>query len=1054
MKHLLNLLLCIMFVLFDLQAQTANNQPWQDETIYQINTLPSHTLHIPAKSNDWQKEAQSRSAYYSLNGTWDFQLVGSPSDVDPDFMSIDTKVSGWKTIQVPSNWQMEGFGRPIYTNQKHPFVYDLPYVPTQNETGLYRTAFRRTQSDVSERTILHFDGVQSAFQVYVNGNYVGYHEGSMTDAEFDISDQVKVGENILAVQVMRWSDASYIEDQDFWRLSGIYRDVYLYAQPVNHLWDSKVSTHFQNNYSQATLDIQLTFDRFLPNASVLVELYDGDELVFSSEETTNDAILNCQYIVEAPKLWSAESPTLYQLKYSVLGDSEPVIYSETIGFRDVELKDGQLWVNGRAVMIKGVNRHEFDPTRGRAILVEDIEKDIQLIKQHNFNAIRTSHYPNQHAFYELCDVYGIYVMDEANVEAHYAWQYKNSSPVLLNSWKNAVVARGVNMFQRTKNHPSVIIWSLGNEAGDGPNLMAMYDTIQALDAQNRPIHYESKAIDRPLDFEGVGFFEKFRRMLAGLKWMGDFSRYDFNAAMYPSLDRLKVMAKEDTIRPILICEYAHAMGNSTGHFKEYWDLFESNKNMVGGYIWDWVDQGIEQTDESGKAYYAYGGDFGDTINDADFCLNGLVFPDRSPKPALAEVKKVQQWIKYNFNPQNNTLTLHNTYDFTNIEGYELIWDVRHNGTSILTDHITLPSVPAETKTQFHLPIEDVQFHEGRTYIHLSVQIPEATPWCNSGFTVAQEQFLLKNVTADDQFVADGALSTSDDGHAFHISGDDFKITFSKNDACLNSWTLNEVPVIAATPEVNVWRAPTSNDIGTGFNPDPRYQYHATIWEDMGLDQMKVVEADFEILENRNSQITVECTQKLQSVASTFINTTIYRVFADGTIDVDFHLEEKTLWGSANLPRFGMKFQLPKSYTTVQWLGRGPDENYADRATGSLWDKYIAPIDEMTTNYIKPQENGNRSDVDQLTISNNEGRSILFTGHAFNFSIHPYTLENLSAASHTNELKNDKNYHLYIDGAQNALGSESFMYNYVDEYILDAKTFDFSFSMKAIQSFSK
>ncbi|HOP05125.1 MAG TPA: glycoside hydrolase family 2 TIM barrel-domain containing protein [Tenuifilaceae bacterium] len=1037
------------------------SQNWQNPEIIQQNKLSAHSLLVPFE-NEPQFNALNEisSSYMLLNGNWNFLFLTNPLEAPADFFQSSYNDSGWDTISVPSNWQTKGYGTPIYINQRHPFPVNPPKVPNEgNETGLYRTKFQVPENWKDNKVILHFAGVQSAMEVYLNGKFVGYSQGSMTPAEFDITSLLEKNENLLAVKVIRWSDGSYLEDQDFWRLSGIFRDVFVYSLPSYGLWDLSVKTAFNSDYSASTISVSgEIINRFSKEKpSVLVKLADDAGNVVFEENAS--VIFGYETIsfelteeVLSPKLWSAEKPNLYQLVIKV---NDKHFYQQKVGFRDVKISDGQLWVNGQSITIKGVNRHEIDPLNGRTVSRESMERDVILMKQNNFNAVRTAHYPTHPYFLEMCDKHGLYVMDEANVESHYLWQNYNQSPVLYPQWREAIVNRGVSMVMRDRNHPSIIIWSLGNESGDGPNMQAMADTIRKLDPMNRPIHYESKALKRPLSFDGVGFFERIRRMISALQWGKSLTRYDFNAAMYPNFDRLNQMAELDEAkRPILICEYAHAMGNSTGHFKEYWDLFESNPRMIGGYIWDWADQGLTKHTADGVPYYAYGGDFGDTINDKDFCLNGLVFPDRSLKPAMAEVKKVQQYVKFNnFNEAAKTVKIRNDYSFTNLDNFILKWELTKNGIVIEKGENELPSIlPNETK-DIEIPFSKLQTEEGKRYfLNISVQLKKAESWAEESFEVAKEQFELDWFIESNQIFAvnSTALEVSESPNAWFVSGGNFRIEFSKETGTIEKWISNGDVVSLKGPSVNLWRAPTSNDIGTEFNPDPRFTYHAHIWEKYGLNNLRLSNVDTQIETDEQGNINVITKQTLRGKKSKFKCTIKHTVNSLGEVNVFLAVKVKRPWRKLNIPRIGVTIEIPKNFSQVEWLGRGPHENYRDRSYAAHWGLYQSTIQNMVTPYIKPQENGNRFDVDCVKLTNVEKSGIEVAGKSFCFSVHPYSLETLTKATHVPDLKEAENSYLYIDLAQNALGSESFFYNYVEKYILKGRKFELEFKLKPLE----
>ncbi len=1029
-------------------------QNWQDPEIIGVNKLPAHSLLVPFAKQPIYGEANESSPFLMmLNGDWSFRLITNPLETPTEFSNIDFIQNGWDKIPVPSYWQTKGYGTPIYTNQRHPFPVNPPNVPSNgNETGLYRHAFNVPEHWDNQQIIIHFAGVQSAMDLWINGKYVGYSQGSMTPAEFNITDYLNTGENLLAVRVIRWSDGSYIENQDFWRLSGIFRDVFLYAQPQNAIADVVVNTTFNSDYTESEISIrgELAFtESAIPKIRIML-LNDQGDKVFEKEANVfaKEKLLRFELAekVKNPKLWSAETPNLYQLVYTV---NDEAYYHHRIGFRDVKIANGQLWVNGQSIYIKGVNRHEHDPYNARTVSREQMVQDVILMKQHNFNAVRMAHYPSHPYFLEVCDEYGLYVLNEANVESHYLWQNMNESPVLFPEWRKAIVDRGVSMVKRDRNHPSVIIWSLGNESGDGPNMRAMADTIRSLDPANRPIHYESKALKRPLSFEGVGFFGKLARMISALKWSKALTEYDFNAAMYPTLDRLKQMAElDEKERPILICEYSHAMGNSNGHFKEYWDLFESHPRMIGGFIWDWIDQGLAKHTDNGQPYFAYGGDFGDEPNDKDFCLNGVVFPDRKPKPALAEVKKVQQYIKFsNFNPANGSLTLENAYSFINLDGFYLQWELAENGIAINGDRLDLPNVQPNKQSEVKVPLVKPEVKNGaRYFLNLSVRLKDDQNWADRGFEVAKQQIELPwEIEGEKQNeLTSNPLAIEEDESSIVISGHEFSIEFSKQTGTIAEWIANGKLIAQNGPTVNLWRAPTSNDLGTDFNPDPRFTFHANIWKKYGLDSLQVTELGIQVV-NEGPKVKVVTKQQLKGHKSKFSAIITHLVNANGEVDINLKVMVDSPNKKLNLPRVGIVMELPKGFNMVQWLGRGPHENYRDRSYAAHWGLYKKTVDEMVTPYVKSQENGNRFDVDQVIVSN-DTIGVKVDGSSFCFSIHPYTLETLTKASHTPDLELSASNYLYIDLFQNALGSENFFYNYLDEYIEKGRSFELEFTI--------
>lgn len=1055
----LSIIILISQLIISVNAQESARPNWQNPEVFEVNKLQAHAICIPfeAKDNTGKYYRENSTNYTSLNGDWKFHFSISPLLEPEGFQLKETKDENWDNLEVPSNWQLKGYGQPIYTNQIHPFEANPPIVPTDtNETGYYRKWFD-FQPKQNEKAILHFAGVQSACYVYLNGKEIGYSEGSMTPAEFDITDFVQDGKNLLAVKVIRWSDASYLEDQDFWRLSGIYRDVFIYTIPVVHLWDYQVETDLDQNYQNADLKITgfIRTGNRAANPILEIELTDkeGNQIfVGSSELVKSEGGYNFSFNknLDKPNLWNPESPELYQLSFKLMNGDQFKYYGQRIGFREVEIKDAQVHLNGVSLYFKGVNRHEFDPIRGRSVTEESMIQDIKLMKQHNFNSVRTSHYPDQERWYDLCDEYGLMVMDEANLECHYLWGHKNQSPVLYPEWKNAIVDRGVSMFERDKNHASVMLWSMGNEAGNGPNMKAMYNAIKKLDHSNRPIHYEGKAMKKPIDWhETKNIFDEIAHMLSALKWLNSFSDYDISSYMYPGLKQVERMAKKDSKRPVILCEYAHAMGNSTGHFKNYWDLFESYPNLQGGYIWDWVDQGLQQVTEDGKPYFVYGGHFGEKQHDEDFCINGVVFPDRTPKPAMQEIKKVQQFVKFNSAfPEEGRFTIENKYHFQSLKGMILDWELQESGDIIQQGTIVLDDIKPNQLKEIVLPISDYKKQAGKRYfIQANIKLADDLNWANKNHVLAWEQFEIPIELAT---VVEGANAKSielvDNKKAVIIKNEDFEVEISKASGLIDIWDYQGKSLLEKGPKNNFWRAPTSNDMGTKFNSDPRFKWHWVQWVKNGFNTLKAENIQIESKKISDSVVEINVNGILTSNKTKIKYHTTYHINGNGEIQLnnDIKANKKLNW-----PKVGTVIQLDENYTNVEWFGKGPHENYVDRATAAPFDKYEKTIDELHTPYIKPMENGNRSSVDWLKVTKEDGTGILIKGNELNFSAHRYTLENLTNAKYEIDLKDSQSVWLNIDYRQNALGSESFMFNYVKKYVLKGKKFSYSYSLKPI-----
>ncbi|MEZ4886366.1 MAG: glycoside hydrolase family 2 TIM barrel-domain containing protein [Chitinophagales bacterium] len=866
---------------------------WQNPSIIGINKLAVHSTFI-----SYQNEAaalsfnRTQSQYFQLlNGQWQFKLYENPMQVPNNF--YESNSLQWDSLEVPSNWQMKGYGMPYYVNMHHPFEVNPPYVPIDNnETGCYRRTFTIPKNWQDKEVILHFDGVQSAFYVWVNGEKVGYSQGSMTPAAFNISPYLdaETDTNTLAVEVIRWSDGSYLEDQDFWRLSGIYRDVYIYALPKYHIQDFHIQTLLDENYQNADLQIDFKINGKSKGNGLVVKLYDSEgRLIFKDTIPPNQFTAN--YPISNPAKWTAETPSLYQLTLQLLNETgNPIqVISSKVGFRKAEIKNGQFLLNGQPIYFKGVNRHEFDPFNGRTISEASMIEDIKLIKQHNFNAVRTSHYPNIPRWYELCDEYGLYVMDEANLESHELWFYEGNSPVTKPEWKKAIVARGTSMVERDKNHPSIVIWSLGNEAGMGENMTAMAEAILKIDA-SRPIHYESRELAVPLKES-----ENPLNLLNFAKSIHDFdntpSGFDFIANMYPSMEVMEEFTKKDTLRPVLICEYAHAMGNSTGNFKEYWDIFERNPRMQGGFIWDWVDQGFAKYTTDSLLYFIYGGDFGETPTDSNFCINGLVFPDRSVKPALQTVKKVQQNLKVEaVDLLKGKIKIHNNYYFSNLNFLELQWELKQDGDLLLKGTIENLDIEAQENKTFSIPLLPPKAKTDKKYwLNLSFRLKENTAWANKGFEVAWEQFQLPieadtaTSTESNTNLSPMTLKETDD--TYSIEGKDFSLQLDKKTGILSSWQFKGKELLERGAKMNIWRAPTDNDEGGN-------QFQSSFadqWRLAGYDNMQLEDIEVKAKQISETAIEVEVKGCMRGKNAVFSYQTIYQISADGEVTISNEL---------------------------------------------------------------------------------------------------------------------------------------------------------------------
>ena len=1030
-------------------APDFSDAEWQNPRIFDVNTEPPHTTLVPFQDQtSASRFAREQSDYFKLlNGSWRFHWAPNPGEVPQGFYQTNYDDSQWEEIPVPANWQLLGkYDRPIYTNIKHPFAVAPPRVPTDtNPVGSYRTTFQVPDDWQGRQIFLHFAGVQSAMYVWVNGQKVGYSEDSMTPAEFNISDYAQPGSNTLAVEVIRWSDGSYLEDQDFWRMSGIFRDVFLFATPAVHIRDYAFTTDLDETYTDATARLQLSLTNYADSNfqahtirlsmlspqgdTVLQDQVAVDETIPIGQEMVVDA----SYSVPNPELWSAEQPNLYQLMM-VLEDTQGAItevISTKVGFREVEIINGQFLVNGVPIYIKGVNRHESDPETGRVISEASMRKDIELMKQHNINAVRTSHYPNDPRWYALTDEYGLYVVDEANIESHQLWS-EGRSPVLDTAWQGAFVARGVAMAERDKNHPSIIMWSLGNETGDGPNTQAMADTLRVLDP-TRPIHYES------LENEVYG---------------KEPSNYDVIANMYARTEQMIAFHEQDTTRPIILCEYAHAMGNSLGNLQDYWDVIESHERMQGGFIWDWVDQGLKKTTENGETYWAYGGDFGDEPNDGDFNINGLVFPDRTPQPEILEAKRVFQYVKVApVNLAKRQVRITNAYHFTNLNTFTVGWEVLKDGQPWQDGLLgSMNLAPGESRV-VTIPFKSAALRNDAEYLlTLSVTLNEATSWAEAGHEVAWEQMLLS--PAAPQAVALNAMpdATLDDSeNQTQVSGKDFVATFDKNVGGLSSLVYRQQELLTSPLLPSIWRAPTDNDEGGAEKS------FAQRWRAVGLDRASFTpqQVTAKSLNEQAVQVTIqgtiEGTRDSNSAIRLMDYQAVYTVYGSG--DIVLRNRYRVDEGAPPLPKVGLALQVPATMDQLAWYGRGPHETYADRYTGAQIARYAGSVTEQYTPYVLPQENGNKTAVRWVTLTNAEGVGLFASGlpkNHLNVSAHQYDLRAFDQATHTYEVENTDQVTLNLDYAQAGLGGDdSWTPATHAEYLLDSSAYTYQVRIRPV-----
>jgi len=1012
---------------------------WENEQVIGINKEPGHCTLIPYADvrSALAGDREGSPFYKSLDGKWRFNWEEKPGDRPLDFYMVDYNDAAWKEIPVPANWQMHGYGRPIYLNMRHPFPANPPYIPHDyNPVGSYRRTFTIPEGWDGREVFIHFDGVKSAFYLWVNGARVGYSEGSMTPAEFNITEYLVPGENVLAVEVYRWSDGSYLEDQDMWRLSGIYRSVYLFSTPEVHIRDFQVRCDLDEQYKDGILQIRPKVvsrtDEDLKGWMVQAQLYDGERPVFGQPLGRDvPGIINERYPqrdnvkfalmegkVEAPRQWSAEFPNLYTLVLTLKNAKGDVVETEScrVGFRKVEIKGGELLVNGRAVKLFGVNRHEHDPDHGRAVPVSRMIQDIKLLKQNNINAVRTSHYPDSPVWYELCDQYGIYLIDEANLESHALRGLLSNSP----TWHGAFVERAVRMVERDKNHPSVIFWSLGNETGCGPNHAAMSAWIKEYDP-TRPIHYEGAA-GSPKDYWYV----------------------DMISRMYARIPEIVRLAADPVdVRPMVLCEYSHAMGNSCGNLKEYWDAIRSHKRLMGGFIWDWADQGLRKVSADGKEFWAYGGDYGDKPNDGNFCCNGLVQPDRKPNPSLHEVRKVYQriWVE----PVDllaGKIRISNEYDFTELGSFDGSWELTVDGKVREKGELPKLSVGPDQAREITIPFKKSELNAGSEYwLKVSFALTEDTPWAAKGHVVAWDQFQIPFEVPQPEPIDVSKMvpvKLRESAEAVTVSTKTVEVRVGKASGSLESFKFAGKELMAGPLVPNFWRPPTDNDNG---NRMPR---RLGAWREAG-PKRKVLGVKPEQVKPQVVRITAEATLP---VGESSKYTTTYTVYGSGDVIVESTIEPAGE-GLTNLPRFGMQMAVPRELNMMTWLGRGPHESYWDRKTGAAVGLYYGSVAEQMHLYVRPQETGNKTDVRWMTLTNGFGVGLLAVGMpVLSASAWPVTMEDLQTAKHIHDLARRNTITVNLDYKQMGVGGDdSWGARTHPEYTLPPKRYSYRFLLR-------
>jgi beta-galactosidase len=1045
---------------------------WENPETVGINRLPARCTAYPYPDERLalKNEFTNSPFYLSLNGNWSFDLVDKPDAAPDNFMAVDFVDKTWKTIPVPGNWNMHGYDRPHYTNVQMPWSNQPPNVPELNPTGLYRMEFEIPDDWHLRRTVIHFGGVESAFYLYINGIEVGFSKDSRLPAEFDLTPYLQSGKNILAVKVIRWPDGSFIEDQDHWWMAGIYRDVYLYSTDHNYIADFFAVAELDNTYRDGILKLQVELgivDQQYAGWDIEAQLYDNCSNAVLERPITscdNTAMIDRGWLkvltktIPAPLQWNHETPNLYTLTIKLLNPAGETVEvtSCRIGFRKYEIKDRQLLINGQAVLIKGVNRHEHDDTYGKTISRESMLADIRLLKQFNFNAVRTAHYPNDPQFYDLCDEYGLYVIDEANIEAHAFYD----TICRDQRYANAFLDRGMRMVERDKNHPSIYSWSMGNETGYGQNHDALAGWIRRRDP-SRLLHYEGAI--RAEWSQGQPDYQRDNSFAT-----------DFICPMYPHVDAIKQWAHETTDhRPYIMCEYSHAMGNSNGNLKEYFDAFENCHGLQGGYIWDWVDQGILQRadDKSqkvlatdieqyaiskaqtechkpgGEWHWAYGGDFGDEPNDKNFCINGLIWPDRTPHPAMYEFKKLAQPVKVEIiDSLNGKIKITNKNWFSTLNWLIGTWQLQIDGITVQNGILPELDIAPRTDAVYILALKQpILFTNQQCYLKLSFTTLTEQPGITAGHEVAWEQFAMPFPKTEQPKVSyNNKLSLITNGAHKTITVGGLQLIINHITGIISSLTWHEVEIIKSAPQLNLWRAATDNDGIKGWSGQDKKPMGK--WLKAGLNILELNSDSVEITE------TPTCIKlKISKFASSQTDKSIIRHEQVYTIqqDCSIHINNKIMLEAPipELPRIGITLELQPGFEALQWFGRGPHENYWDRKTGTAIGLYSSSVTEQYIPYIMPQEHGNHTDVNWFKLEHNDLGIEFSSDDKFEFSVSHLTADDLFKAVHSSELKLRPEVIINIDLHQRGLGSLSCGPDTLDCYKLQPSEYEFNYTIK-------
>lgn len=1000
---------------------------YEDLSVLHENTMPARAYFIPAskRMDNLVEHREESDRMQLLNGTWKFQYFNSIYDVQEPFFEKDYDTENFDEIQVPSVWQMAGYDTHQYTNIRYPFPFDPPYVPQDIPCGTYAHTFVYHKDENAPKAFLNFEGVDSCFYVWINGSYVGYSQVSHMTSEFDITDLLRDGENSIAVLVMKWCDGSYLEDQDKFRMSGIFRDVYILKRPKQAISDYHIKTRIEDML--AKVEIEMKFYSPL-NVKISIEDRNGAVVALGSIAEEGTAVLE----IASPELWNTENPYLYKL----ILETENEVIVDHIALRKIEIKDQVIYLNGQKIKFRGVNRHDSDPVTGFTINPEQITTDLTLMKQHNFNAIRSSHYPNAPFFYEMCDKYGFMVIDEADIEAHGPFMIYRKEDTDYNRfkrwnekiaddpvWEEAIVDRVKLMVERDKNRFCIVMWSMGNESAYGCNFEKALEWTKNFDP-DRITQYES-ARYRNYD-------ETY-----------DYSNLDVYSRMYPALSEIQEYLDKDGSKPFLLVEYCHSMGNGPGDFEDYFQMIQDNDKMCGGFVWEWCDHAIAHgTAENGKTIYAYGGDHGEEIHDGNFCMDGLVYPDRTVHTGLLEYKNVYRPARViSYDKESGELVLHNYMDFDNLKdyvkiSYELTQDGLLIGKGKLAEVSVAPHSEGKTNLQVNVP------ENGKCYLKLTYHLKKEMPLLEEDYILGFDEIEVSQKDAKCQLaekwvektVTDSELQVSEDDTQIHIKGREFAYTIDRRTALFTEMKFAGREYLNHPMELNIWRAPTDNDM-----------YIKSEWKKAHYDKAytrayttEVVQGKHGVKITSHASVVAETVQKILDVTIT------WKIEAAGKIDADIAVTKDDEF--PDLPRFGVRMFLDKKLSTARYFGMGPQESYCDKHQAASHGLYQANVDDLHEDYIRPQENGSHYDCEYVELNNSRYGIVVSAENAFSFNASYYTQEELEEKTHNYELTESDSVVFCVDYALNGIGSNSCGPVVLEQYRFDDVLFRFQFTL--------